>query len=126
MQSSAKMRRVTFFSSYMGWNESFATEKLHRPAREEQDILDFLDLVHLDVLVSLLATKILIGNIFFLSRFQDLYFSNLDLVLVLGVHLKILIISIESGLIYVTLEFREFVSNQRKIYWVNLEIQTFL
>ena len=32
MPSSAKMRRVTFFSSYMGWNESFATEKLHRPA----------------------------------------------------------------------------------------------
>jgi hypothetical protein len=32
MPSSAKMRRVTFFSSYMGWNESFVTEKLHRPA----------------------------------------------------------------------------------------------
>ena len=32
MPSSAKMRRVRFFSSYMGWNESFATEKLHRPA----------------------------------------------------------------------------------------------
>ena len=32
MPSSAKMRRVTFFSSYMGWNESFAMEILHRPA----------------------------------------------------------------------------------------------
>jgi hypothetical protein len=30
--SSAKMRRVFFFSSYMDWNESFATEKLNHPA----------------------------------------------------------------------------------------------
>jgi hypothetical protein len=78
-------------------------------ARVEQDILDFLDLVHFDVLVSLLVTKILIRNVLFLSRFQDFYFVNLDLVLFLRIPLIIMIISTRYLSSYVILEFREFV-----------------
>ena len=52
----------------------------YRDNRLEQEVLDFLDLMHFDVLVSLLVSKILIRNVLFLSRFQDLYFKNLDLV----------------------------------------------
>ena len=48
--------------------------------RVEQDLLNFCDIVNFDVLVSLLVSKILIRNVLFLSRFQDLYFKNLDLV----------------------------------------------
>ena len=73
--------------------------------RVEQDILDFLDLVHFDVLNSLLVTKILIRNVLFLSRFQDLYFYNLDLVLFQAIHLKISIFSIRYWSPYVILGF---------------------
>ena len=41
--------------------------------RSEQDSIKFLDLVHFDVLVTLLVGKIPIGNILFLSLFQDIY-----------------------------------------------------
>ena len=49
-------------------------EHFYPTDRVEQDILDFLDLVHFYVLVSLLVSKILIKNVLFLSPFQDLYF----------------------------------------------------
>ena len=42
--------------------------------REKQHILDFLHLVHFDILVSLLVSKILIKNVLLLLFFQDLYF----------------------------------------------------
>jgi hypothetical protein len=38
--------------------------------RVEQDILDFLDLVYFDVLISILVTEILIRNVFILFRFS--------------------------------------------------------
>ena len=49
--------------------------------RVEQDVVDFLDLVHFGVHVPLLVIKIIIRRILFLSHLQDLYFHILDLVL---------------------------------------------
>ena len=46
-----------------------------RDGRAEQDSSKILDLVHFDVLVTLLFGKIPIGNILFLSRFQDITLS---------------------------------------------------
>jgi hypothetical protein len=48
--------------------------------RAEQDYFKILNLGLFDVLVTLLAGKIPIGNVLFLSSFQDIHFQNLDLV----------------------------------------------
>ena len=96
----------------------FNTDELELPifkifeglvSRVEQDVLDFLDLVHFGVLVSILTRRIL-----FLSPFQDVYFQNLDLVLFLVISLKILIFSARYLSSYVFFEFREFCQTKGK------------
>ena len=114
---------VKFLWPGLAWNLNYVQISQHTVkgvkipsnTRVEQDTLD---LVHSDVLVSLLVSKILIINVLFVTPFQDLYFKNVDLVLFQAIHLKILVFSTRYQSTYVICY-----SNQRNIQWVKWKLQ---